>query len=123
MVERKKTDKEKKTVQIKATTGAWWKSKPSDEPVVPPASQEEVKKVVKDEAKEVKPKRVPRPKKTTSTAVKTPRKTTRPVTKKKVEDAGNDTILAADEQKSSEPPKAPARKRPAPKKKVLRMSR
>ncbi|TKB10072.1 Rne/Rng family ribonuclease [Desulforhopalus sp. IMCC35007] len=56
MAERKKTEKETKTVQIKATTGAWWKSKSAEEKVDASAPLEET-------SKEVKPKRRRRPKK------------------------------------------------------------
>jgi ribonuclease E len=63
MAERKKTEKETKTVQIKATTGAWWKSTSAEEKVDAPAAHEEV-------SKEVKPKRSRRPKKEVVTETK-----------------------------------------------------
>lgn len=66
MAESTKDEKEKKTVKIKATRGAWWKSKPADESVESPPVQEK---------KEEKPKRTPRAKKNTpakSAAKKTP---------------------------------------------------
>ncbi|BHH82171.1 Rne/Rng family ribonuclease [Desulforhopalus sp. 52FAK] len=112
MVERKKSDKEDKTVKIKATTGAWWKSKASDEPVEAPA---EVKKDVKDASNAVKPKRAPRAKKATP-AVKTPRKSTRTTTKKKVEETTDSTLAETESSPEALVPKARAPKKTTPRK-------
>lgn len=71
MVERKKTEKEKKSVKVKATTGAWWKSKPEEGNVEAPAAP-------KENAQPAKPKRTPRPKKAA-----TPKVTASDVTPKK----------------------------------------
>lgn len=124
MVERKKTEKEKKTVQIKATTGAWWKSKPSEEKVEAPASPSE-------DTKTVKPKRAPRAKKAVTPAPKAEKKPTRTPVKKKAkakvkakdpvkdiaaEEQGN--IATPESKKSPESKKTPERKKAPVRKKA-----
>ncbi|MGB3209091.1 MAG: Rne/Rng family ribonuclease [Desulforhopalus sp.] len=76
MVVKKKTEKEKKTIQLKATTGAWWKSTTThDDSSDTPESQEPQKKETapseavekpapESEQKAKKPQRAPRKKRT-----------------------------------------------------------
>lgn len=101
MVERKTTEKEKKTVQIKATTGAWWKSKPAEEKSEAPASPG-------DDAKVEKPKRTPRAKKAATPPAKSEKKPAQ--TKTPAES------VSLTGQENTETPAAPARKKPAPRK-------
>ena len=114
MVERKKTEKEKKSVQIKATTGAWWKSKPDEENVAAPVNPEE-------NTQPAKPKRTPRPKKAAtpkaSSAAKTTKKTTRATASKTVKPV---KVAEVDSVEVQDAPKAPVKKKPVPKKKVTK---
>ena len=125
MVERKKTEKEKKTVQIKATTGAWWKSKASEEKV-------ETHTPPQDAAKPVKPKRTPRPKKvatsdkivTTAKAAtptaKTEKKPRRTAVKNTVEAKIEAENVTVEGLASAEAPQTPRRKKPAPRKRAAK---
>ncbi len=115
MVERKKNEKEKKTVQIKATAGAWWKSKPSE---VKEETTTQSAKEVKEEVKESKPKRAPRPRKTAAT--KTPRKTTRSSSKTKIETDFGDVSLSKDAAEDVDAPKQTSRKKATPKAKATK---
>jgi len=120
MVERKKTEKEKKSVQIKATTGAWWKSKTDEENVTAPV-------VPKEDTQPAKPKRTPRPKKAVtpkaSPVAKTTKKTTRATAPKAVKPtkvAEGDSVEVLEVLEAVEAPKTPAKKKPAPKKRVTK---
>lgn len=115
MVEKKKDEKEKKTVKIKATAGAWWKSKTSEE--TEKTSGESVKEE-KKEVKQTKPKRAPIARKTAAST--TPRKTGRTSSKtKKVADTAEispDNQTVEDIAGSAQP----ARKKAAPKAKTTK---
>lgn len=120
MAERKTTEKETKTVQIKATTGAWWKSTSSEENVDVPAPLEEVKK-------EVKPKRTRRPKKETVTETSpakeavtetSPAKARRSRARKKAIPAETVEVADSKEQASTEAAVIESPVKPAPKKRA-----
>ncbi len=117
MVERKKTEKEKKSVQIKATTGAWWKSKPDEENVTAPVAS-------KEETQPAKPKRTPRPKKAVtakaSPVAKTTKKTTRATAPKAVKPTKVAEGDSVEVPEAVDAPKTPAKKKPAPKKRVTK---
>lgn len=90
MAESTKDAKEKKTVKIKATRGAWWNSKPADESVESTPAQEK---------KEEKPKRTPRAKKPASpksTTKKTPARKPRAVTTKESQKETDEASASAD---------------------------
>lgn len=113
MVERKNPEKEKKTVKIKATTGAWWKSKPSEEKVDPPAAPT-------DEVKTPKPKRASRSKKAATPPSTPQKKAKRTAVKKEIETETSVESVAVEGQKNEEAPETPARKKPAPRKRATK---
>lgn len=100
MVVKKNDEKEKKTVQIKATTGAWWKSTTTSDV---PSVTTEVSETKKEKETAVKPKVVPK---------KRPRK--KPAIKASTEKAGAEAgEESGDEPKKSTPARKPSGRRPA----------
>lgn len=101
MAEKKNDEKEKKTVQIKATAGAWWKStNTSDESPDTSVAPELKKEVVttEEKAEKIAPRKRVRKKPTVTVSAEKA-------------DAENVEVSQA-EEKETTPSKKPARKRP-----------
>ncbi|MFT5697638.1 MAG: ribonuclease E [Desulforhopalus sp.] len=125
MVERKKIEKETKSVQIKATTGAWWKSKPSEDTVEVPATphEQEIKVATK---KAPRPKKVAPATKAKAPAAKAEKKPTRvpkprrAPANKQVEPEKTTEVVQVEGQEGVTVPTTPPAKKPAPRKRTTK---
>ena len=106
MVGKKETEKENKTVQIKATTGAWWKSTSSD--AVPETTSD---------AAEPAPKPATAAKATRSPRKRSAKKTSPPASPEQTDTAEPKNVAAEnkDEQEKNHPAKKRSGRRPAKK--------